>query len=666
MTTQALSNGRAFWNGAYYLGELRRSWANALLYTLVYFFGMNLPLLSMVNDYRYRDFSSLINHGLDYYLSFEGYSIVAMLIAVWAAIAAMSYLHKRVSAYHYHSMPIRREGVLLVKTVVAFTDYLIALIPNFALAGFLYMMLPHHTGISSVLTLFGCSLLAFAVTFAFTMLIGTLTGTRSFHFLLTGIAGFVVPAWIQSIYAIADRVVRFLRVDYLISYRGPLTYSSPFFYFILQMEQCDDAGLSWTAVLVLILFTLACFAGALVLIRIRPTEGAETPVVFNPVAAVVKYAVMVPATILLGYFFGEVFSWDGVWSIFGMISGAVLSFMLMNVLLTRNARQMFRGWVGLLIFVVVIAGASFGVASWYHYHDTHTYTADQVVSVNVSEYSKLERGFTLSDPETVKLTSEFLARYFALATDKSISRSDGIANVSTEFEGNIGRGGLSSRRIFVSQTTSFGITHTWMIDLDAYVELDALTETLCRAIADSDEFAAQYVGMFEMKNAVLLNSPVYENAVVPEKESYSFDYQAILDELRGQICFDFFQQPRIVDFDVDVNNTWLRLPVFTSQTKLIAALREIGYIDEERYDNREEVLVGLHFLDDGSTETVTVTGGVVDTIYDASADQGGYGDAFFLTRLDREYIFYEQEKYYSAINFIAGKVPETVRALFAH
>lgn len=137
---------------------------------------MNLPLLSMVNDYRYRDFSSLINHGLDYYLSFEGYSIVAMLIAVWAAIAAMSYLHKRVSAYHYHSMPIRREGVLLVKTVVAFTDYLIALIPNFALAGFLYMMLPHHTGISSVLTLFGCSLLAFAVTFAFTMLIGTLTG----------------------------------------------------------------------------------------------------------------------------------------------------------------------------------------------------------------------------------------------------------------------------------------------------------------------------------------------------------------------------------------------------------------------------------------------------------------------------------------------------------
>lgn len=86
MTTQALSNGRAFWNGAYYLGELRRSWANALLYTLVYFFGMNLPLLSMVNDYRYRDFSSLINHGLDYYLSFEGYSIVAMLIAVWAAL----------------------------------------------------------------------------------------------------------------------------------------------------------------------------------------------------------------------------------------------------------------------------------------------------------------------------------------------------------------------------------------------------------------------------------------------------------------------------------------------------------------------------------------------------------------------------------------------------
>lgn len=330
----------------------------------------------------------------------------------------MSYLHKRVSAYHYHSMPIRREGVLLVKTVVAFTDYLIALIPNFALAGFLYMMLPHHTGISSVLTLFGCSLLAFAVTFAFTMLIGTLTGYAQLPLFADWHRRVCCPR-LDPIDLCDCRQGGAFPARRLFDF---LPWAADVFLAIFllhsQMEQCDDAGLSWTAVLVLILFTLACFAGALVLIRIRPTEGAETPVVFQPIAAVVKYAVMVPATILLGYFFGEVFSWDGVWSIFGMISGAVLSFMLMNVLLTRNARQMFRGWVGLLIFVVVIAGASFGVASWYHYHDTHTYTADQVVSVNVSEYSKLERGFTLSDPETVKLTSEFLARYFALATDK--------------------------------------------------------------------------------------------------------------------------------------------------------------------------------------------------------------------------------------------------------
>lgn len=672
MTTQALSNRRALWNGAYYLGELRRSWANALLYGLVYFFGVNLPLLSLLNTRMYS--TRAVQYGLDGFLSFEGYSVIAMLVGVWAGLGAMGYLHKRISAYHYHSMPIRREGLLLVKTAVAFTDYLIALIPNFTLATFLYLMYPHNTGIGSVLALFGYSLLAFAISLTFTMLMGTLAGTRSFHFLLTGIGAFVGPAWMLAIHVIGDTTCHYLRVQDLLDGRGLIGYVSPFTYFLCQMDQ-NDHYLPGVAVLVLVLLTLACFAGALALIRIRPTEGAETPVVFKPVAAVVKYAVMAPATILLGYFFGEVFSSDAVWIIFGMVSGAVLSFMLMNVLLTRNARQMFRGWVGLLVFAVAMTGATWGTAAWFNYRDTHPYAVDDVVSVNVSEYSKPERGFTLSDPEVVDVTCAFLSRYFELIEDnKLIGGNDGLAKavavrVDDVRDTKTYIWGLETRRIYISQTTKTGITRTWAVTLDAYAELDDLTEQFCRTIADSDEFAERYVALFASEeNDLFLNRRVYENA---EVMSYKYtvdspEYQAILDELREQICYDFFQQPRVDEVGVYAGNMWFNMPVFKSQTKMIEALQEMGYtfeVEVKYRERRDETLIGLHINDDGSTETVKVTGDMVDTIYDAASDYQNCGDAFFLTRLSRTYVFQGVEGG-AAINFIEGQVPQAVMALF--
>ena len=139
MTTQALSNPktrRGFWNTAAFLGELRRSWANAILFFLAYFFSLTVPMLNDLSTYRRIDFYDSFTTGqvreLDYYIP-ALYVAIAMAAAVWAAITACSYLHKRISVYHFHSMPIRREGMLIMKSAVAVCDFLIGLLPNLLL-----------------------------------------------------------------------------------------------------------------------------------------------------------------------------------------------------------------------------------------------------------------------------------------------------------------------------------------------------------------------------------------------------------------------------------------------------------------------------------------------------------------------------------------------------
>ena len=62
MTTAVLSKSsgkKAYWNSAYFFGELRRSWAHALLYTLAFFFSLTVPMMSRLSDTLRYDFYSI-------------------------------------------------------------------------------------------------------------------------------------------------------------------------------------------------------------------------------------------------------------------------------------------------------------------------------------------------------------------------------------------------------------------------------------------------------------------------------------------------------------------------------------------------------------------------------------------------------------------------------
>ncbi|MBQ3126689.1 MAG: hypothetical protein IJC15_06425 [Clostridia bacterium] len=696
MTTQALSNPktrRGFWNTAAFLGELRRSWANCVLFFLAYFFSLTVPMLNDLSNYRRSDFYSSFTTGpvrdLDYYIP-ALYVAIAMVAAVWAAITACGYLHKRISVYHFHSMPIRREGMLFVKTAVAFADFLIGLLPNLVLAMIFAAMMRENVGVLLLLALY--CLFGFALAYSFTLLCGTVCGTRSFHVIFTGIAAFIGTAVLAAVYLIANSTCNFLEVDYLIE-GDLLNFSSPFVYVIFKLE--EQGYLSPLAILCLCGLSVLFFAAALLLIRIRPTEGAESPMIFRPVGTVLKYTVMALGTVFFGYFFGEIFGSDDFWMIFGLVCGALLSFMLMNVLIHRNARKMFAGLLGLLVFAFAFTGAFVGIDYWFSYKDIHGFKAEQIESIAIGDHNR--RQFTLTSPEVIEAAAAFTDGFFGeviAAVEENPNNVSPIAQVYsvksvpadteeiTYVVEDLRVAGIGTRNIYLTQTTKWGASRTWRLRFDQYLSLDGITTDLCRAIADSDEFAEQYIDIVMHPGGELYSmirnadeGEYWSNMLEDEYVANSPTYRAIEAELREQISFDFFQQ-RIIGYvglvieDARGMNLWFDLPIYESQPVLLAAtgseLAPEELIAEEIASrSKENTLVGVHR--DPATgkllDSVVVTGDAVEEIYRYNLNCVNWRDAFFLTRINRSYVFQSPEKG-QTVYFIEGKVPQTVTGLF--
>lgn len=97
----------AAWQGvfrpAFFLHELKRSWPRAICCFLTIFLAFPIPLLFSVSRRNYgeelaRDFLNLMPF----------YAILAGALAALCGLWAMNYLHGKVSADAFHSLPLRR------------------------------------------------------------------------------------------------------------------------------------------------------------------------------------------------------------------------------------------------------------------------------------------------------------------------------------------------------------------------------------------------------------------------------------------------------------------------------------------------------------------------------------------------------------------------------
>ena len=370
----------AYFHPAFFRGEMRRSWPKTICYTLFLFFVLPLPLLFEASGHPHWTMNQL-SGSLTGMLN-DGtwlYCLAAVAVALFAGMLATIYLCRRTSVDFYHSLPIRREGLLLQNWLCGMLHFGTALLFNVLLSMLVLFSAigqPAMIGapIAKLLMAAGYMLLTYLLFYTMTVFCGMLCGTSFMQIAVTGLLLGAFPLFRALALAFCNMVTDTVDISYY--FDGNWGWTSP----ILRLVHLAEANttyiptengtemvfyslenpFTWWEILLWIAAAGAFYFGAMWLYRHRHVERAGTPVVFEGVAVAVKWVVILLATMAVGWLFGEIGSGAG-WFFFGFVLGGLLSFMLINTILTKNPKQMFRGWRAIVIYLVAFCIGSVGI-----------------------------------------------------------------------------------------------------------------------------------------------------------------------------------------------------------------------------------------------------------------------------------------------------------------
>ncbi len=351
-----------FFNGKLFVNSFKRNWAFMLVVGIIMFFFGPIAALMYFNNESSIFWENLEKTNYSQVLeNAYGMGIVASLMAaafgVIAALTVSSYMNKLPSSYFYHSMPIKREALFLTNYLAGTASFAAAYFVNAILSILIISInVPVFGAVSGIIIVaFLKSLLWFSVFYSITWFAGMLSGLSIIQLIMAGVTVFILPVfYLLGIVWLNDYTSAF-NVDYYLENLTVFEKLTP----VVRMFTTVDRPLSALEVLYYIAMTLFFIVVAMLVYKKREAGRAEKPIVFKPVASVIKYLAIIVGTIIFGYIFKNIASnFRTGWMIFGYFCGAMLVFMLMNTILNKNFRDMFKGIKGLgiygIVFVVIL------------------------------------------------------------------------------------------------------------------------------------------------------------------------------------------------------------------------------------------------------------------------------------------------------------------------
>lgn len=268
--------------------------------------------------------------------------LVSSCLAVVWGCGCMSYLNSKTNIQFYHSIPKTRISLYISESLAKFLCYLIPMCLSVGLS-VIIMGIHREWNLSVIgIQLSGliCSVIYFLLYFCIMVFAASFTGTAFARIMNAGLVVFLPSAIV-------------LCLTYIWSYNA--VYSVHTWATELALKIFLPARTLMVAVeespnvlgeLILALIVgLVFWALGLVIYRFRKSELSGTPVISKVASAVIKYACMFCGAVVGGIFFEAIAGGDG-WFICGALIGALLCMMLINTILTKSAKQMFRGLPG--------------------------------------------------------------------------------------------------------------------------------------------------------------------------------------------------------------------------------------------------------------------------------------------------------------------------------
>lgn len=544
----------------FFSGELKRSWSNFVLYFVVSLFTLTIPVIMFFQN---QDMAFVIEKDIVSYVRNSAMlsAFAALACAVFAGCVATKYLNSKVSAYFFHSIPVKRETLYLSKISIGLISYISTFILNVVFA---FIIIAAKFGMSalifkSIALLVMYALLMFLFAYFLTVCVGMICGSTGFQFVLTGVAMFIVPAMFAAIILIADKYYTYTDVDWYLS--SILQYLSPVTRIIEAISDQDNLRL----LEVIIILALSAVLGVLAILiyRKRGNENAENPLAFPRLISVVKFIIMIPATLYMGLIL-EALSGNDSWLFIGFFLGAALSFMLLNTILHKNAREMFKGIKGFVIYCVIFAALFLAFALDIAKFDKYIPSENMIASVNISLQDRDYGNY--KDDDVIKALKADLMHYMDVDSrkgyeythgyDKSFYRYNEVKETkdsdwaAPENEPEYYKSNevyiIASDRVDVDVVfytkSGIPIAKTYHIFTKEFI-----TDTL-RAIADSDEFEKYFSDMMKYDDSIV---DIETNIAHIKGRSYEHEREKIenfFDKYKkdfGDICYENFQKPQV-------------------------------------------------------------------------------------------------------------------------
>ena len=429
----SLSKGsvfRMFFSGRLFLDNNKRSWSVMLLLFLLIFFSCPVVMLLTLNYYsKTSSFEHIVNQLIKQPLTVLMY-VYAVIFALISVGLVMGYMHSKRSSFFYGSLPIKRETLFVTQYITGVVLFLIPFLANVLLTMGVIGIFGALPSLSANVFLGWIikTLAVYLVTFAFSTLASNLSGMKSTSIMVLLIFYFYMPALYFSIIAYSEVLYRYFDVDYLLNSMQVIKLSPVINTFYILQETTTLSG-----VVTLLLYILIPTGIAFRLTHRQNYELSENTITFKTFQSVLKYAVIFPCAILgalLFYAMGEMNNNHGVytnitpagaaWLIFGAISGGLLSYMIINVILNKNFKALFDKFRNFAIFAGIFAVLFTFFAADFAGLDTYVPTESAVIGV------MLYNNYTYTSGKLISYSSSIQYN----ENDRVISDKDLIAQIN--------------------------------------------------------------------------------------------------------------------------------------------------------------------------------------------------------------------------------------------
>ncbi len=597
--------------GAFFGFGLRQFWTTMLLFAIILFFALPVPVLMIISQ-RNLDNVDMYIRTRNMLATEWAVEIRYALTPIMAALALVvscsrfKYLKNKVSVDFYHSLPVKRGRLYANQLAISTVALVIPFVVDAVLA-FIFIAsngLMSGTLVVNFLLTAGEAFVYAAFIYALTTFIGMVCGMTSVQITLTAVALAIVPAtWLLGL-AFSEIFNENMWYDFYLREES-MRYMSPVLRFFM-----DTDPLTAVETLVSLLLTVVMLVCAYLIYTKRKSERSGTPVVFTPLGEVIKYVLMVIGTLLGGIFFYNVMNNDFLWTVFGMVCGAVLVFMLTNTILNKTAKAMFKGWRGLLVFmgvcVVVLAVLMTNLFGINSYVPSPENTKKAVVRMDYDSTYEFTELDNIEAVHKIYTEGEWSYDYYKGGNSWWNYETTGISVVFYP---------------------KFGIPVAKSVRI--YNKSDFIEEF--RTILDSEEFEAQYtarVNDIEGDGYMRLDIPRYKISPVDGElwrvyydNGYWFEDFNLNDSRAREMAakniidanascgFDHFQQQTIGEFYINSNNGGFYrnsyyFPIYASMTEVTDLLIRNGQLSmtpEDTIDAYTEMIDGIeiYYAPDG-------------------------------------------------------------------